>query len=139
VKTSWSWLLNNRDDQLDLKLIHPDRLVARRGYAGMKLFHLGGGTMQEPIHAYVHDAYHPRPNQLGEGKPGSGVLMRWTEKTAATARTIVHAIALDDPGTTARWQLDHAPDATRFTLTETVSGKNYTIAPDSTGVWHLTA
>src|SRR5690606_20662475 len=64
VKTSWSWLLNNRDDQLDLKLVRPDRLVARRGHAGMKLFHLGGGTLQEPLHAYVHDAYHPRTNQL---------------------------------------------------------------------------
>lgn len=160
VKTAWSWLLNNRDDQLDLKLIRPDRLVARRGHAGMKLFHLGGATLQEPLHAYVHDAYHPRTNQLGEGKPGTGALVRWVEDTAATARTVVHAIALDDPGATAGWhlktpaanltilespgataiwRLDHAPDATRFTLTETVSGKNYTIAPDSSGTWHLTA
>lgn len=158
VKTTWSWLLNNRDDQLDLKLIRPDRLVARRGHAGMKLFHLGGGNLQEPLHAHVHDAYHPRPNQLGEGKPGSGSLVRWVEKTATNARTVVHAIALDDPGATAgwhlktsenttalespgattRWQLVHTPDASHFTLTETVSGQHHTIAPDSTGAWQLT-
>jgi hypothetical protein len=158
VKTSWSWLLNNRDDLLDLKLIRPDRLVARRGYAGMKLFHLGDGTLQEPLHAYVHDAYHPRPNQRGEGKPGSGVLVRWTEKIAATVRTVVHAIAVDDPGATAAWhlktpaanltvlespgataswQLETTPDCSRFILTESVSGKSYTIAPDTSGIWHL--
>ncbi|MFA6962707.1 MAG: heparinase II/III family protein [Opitutaceae bacterium] len=159
VKTSWSWLLNNRDDQLDLKLIRPDRLVARRGHAGMKLFHLGGGTLEEPLHAYVHDAYHPRTNQLGEGQPGSGSLVRWTEKTAATARTVVHAIAVDNPGATAGWhlktgenfaalespgadalwKLETAPDASRFVLTESVSGKTYTIAPDCAGVWKLGA
>ena len=159
VTTTWSWLLNNRDEQLDLKLIHPDRLVARRGHAGLKLFHLGGGAVQEPIHSYVHDAYHPRPNQLGEGKPGSGALVRWTEKTAAITRTVVHAIAIDDPGaisgwhlktspnvttlespgSTVRWQLETAPDASRFTLTETVSGKIHTLAPDADRFWHLTA
>lgn len=159
VKTSWSWLLNNRDDQLDLKLLRPDRLVARRGRAGMKLFHLGGGAFQEPLHAYVHDAYHPRPHQLGEGKPGSGALVRWTEKSAATARTVVHAICMDDPGTiggwhlktgegfaalespgaTELWKLDYAADASRFTLTETVSGENYTVIPGAAGAWTLTS
>lgn len=159
VRITWSWLLNNRDDLLDLKLIRPDRLVARRGHAGMKLFHLGGGALQEPLHAYVHDAYHPRPRQLGEGLPGSGALVRWTDAKAATSRVVVHAIALDDPGAvagwhlktaenftalespgaTARWQLTHAPDASRFILVETVSNKNYTIAPDTTGAWRLTA
>lgn len=105
VKTSWSWLLNNRDNQLELKLIRPDRLVARRGQAGMKLFHLGAGELQDPLHAYVHDAYHPRPGQLGEGQAGSGALVRWTEKSAATDRLVVHAIAVDKPGATAGWHL----------------------------------
>lgn len=160
VKTSWSWLLNNRDDQLDLKLIRPDRLVARRGYAGMKLFHLGGSALLEPVHAYVHDAYHPRPGQLGEGKPGSGVLVRWTEKTAVTARTVVHAIAVDDPGATAgwhlrtpssrltvlespgataRWQLETDDDGSRFVLVESVSGKSYTLSAGTDGAWKLSS
>lgn len=160
VKTSWSWLLNNRDDQLDLKLIRPDRLVARRGYAGIKLFHLGGGIAQEPLNAYVHDAYHPRPNQRGEGKPGSGVLVRWNEKTAATDRIVVHAIAVDtpgaiagwhlktpdarlaileSPGSSARWQLETAADGSRFVITESVSEETYTVSTDPAGAWTLTA
>lgn len=159
VKTSWSWLLNNRDDQLDLKLIRPDRLVARRGNAGLKLFHLGGGTLQEPLHAYVHDAYHPLPNQLGEGKPGSGALVRFTEKSASTARTVVHAICMDSPGTTAAWhvrsgegfavlespgateawRLDYAADASRFTISESATRTSRTVAPDSSGRWALTS
>ena len=158
VTTTWNWLLNNRDDQLDLKLIRPDRLVARRGHAGMKLFHLGTAALQEPLHAYVHDAYHPRPNQLGEGKPGSGVLVRWTEKTAATARTVIHAIAIDDPGAIAgwhlktgenataldsgsacSWKLETAPDASRFVITDSVAMKAYTIVTDASGIWQLNA
>ncbi len=105
VKTTWSWLLNNRDDGLHLKLVRPDRLVARRGNAGMKLFHLGGGDMQTPLNGYIHDAYHPLPNQLGEGKPGSGLLLRWEEKAATTKSATVHAICLDTPGSIAGWHL----------------------------------
>lgn len=105
VKTSWSWLLNNRDGQLDLKLVRPDHLVARRGNAGMKLFHLRNGILQEPLHAWVHDAYHPHPGQLGEGAPGSGALVRFVENHAATERIAVHAIAVDEPGAIAGWHL----------------------------------
>ncbi|MDQ8206345.1 heparinase II/III family protein [Coraliomargarita sp. SDUM461003] len=146
VQTSWSWLLNNRDGELDLKLVQPDRLVARRGNAGMKLFHLADSCMNGPLHGYVHDAYHPLPNQLGEGQPGSGQLIRWTEKSAATERTVVHAIALDDPaaitqwhlrgesqapilespGASESWKLEVAPDASQFVVTELASQKQYT-------------
>lgn len=105
VKTSWSWLLNNRDGLLDLKLVQPDRLITRRNHAGMKVFHLGGGCLQTPVHAYVHDAYHPRPGQLGEGKSGSGTLVRWIERGAAADRATVHAIIVDDPGAIGDWHL----------------------------------
>lgn len=105
VKTTWNWLLNNRDGTLDLKLVRPDRLVARRGDAGMKLFHLGGGVMQGPNYGYMHDMYHPLPNQNGEGKPGSSMIIRWQERQAATVRTVVHAIPVDHYGAVAGWHL----------------------------------
>jgi len=160
VKTTWNWLLNNRDDKLDLKLVRPDRLVARRGHAGMKFFHLGGGSIQGPLYAYVHDAYHPLPARLGEGKPGSGLLVRWSDKTASTARVAVHAAAVDDPGAVAgwhlktpaervtvlespggtiRWQLEVAEDGSRFVVGDSVSGKNYTVSVDPAGEWSLRA
>jgi hypothetical protein len=145
VKTSWNWLLNNRDEELALKLIRPDRLVARRGNAGMKLFHLADGSMNGPLYGYMHDAYHPLPNQRGEGKLGSGQLIRWTENSAATELTVIHAIAVDNPSAIASWHLlgdHHNPilespggseswqlstnaDATQFTVTELVSKKQY--------------
>jgi len=156
VHTTWNWLFNNRDGQLDLKIVPPDRLVARRGDAGMKLFHLAGGVLQGPVYAHVHDAYHPLPNQLSEGKPGSGMLMRWSERNAQTSRTVVHAIAVDDYGSVAGWHLRHgdgavgleAPGATAhwslavdesplaLTITEKVSGIIYRVA-EVAGKWAL--
>jgi hypothetical protein len=156
VRAAWNWLLNNRDGGLDLKIVRPDRLVARRGDAGLKLFHLGGGAMQGPIYAYVHDAYHPLPNQSSEGKPGSGMLMRWNERTAQTARTVVHAIALDDYGTIAGWHLrqsekgvglegpggapqwfiETSSDPLTITVTEKIGGAVYRVAEER-GAWLL--
>lgn len=158
LKTTWHWLLNNRDSTLDLKPVLPDRLVARRGLAGLKLFHLGGGVMGGPAYGYMHDAYHSLPNQLGEGKPGSGLIMSWTEAQPALERTVTHAIALDDPATITGWHLYRGEnDVTlegpagreawsltvdanplRFTLRETVSGQQYEIG-QSGDTWQMEA
>ncbi|GHB92472.1 hypothetical protein GCM10007047_04500 [Cerasicoccus arenae] len=105
VKTKWNWLLNNRDEKLSYKPFPPNRLVVRRGTAGMKLFNLSGGVMQGPFHAHVHDAYHPLPNQLGEGASNSGVLMHFSETEFAEKRTSVHAIALDHYGSIGGWHI----------------------------------
>jgi len=113
VTTVWNWLVNNRDGQAQVDT-QPTCLTVRRNEAGMKLFHTGGGTIGHPVYGYVHDAYHVEPNQYGEGKPGSGLLYRWTETAAATARTVVHAIALDDAITLERWALTGEGNA--FTL-----------------------
>lgn len=156
VRTTWNWLLNNRDGGLDLKVVRPDRLVARRGGSGMKLFHLGGGSIQGPVYAYVHDAYHPLPNQESEGKPGSGMLMRWSERSPQTERTVVHAVAVDDYGAVAWWHLrkdEHgigleAPGGSPFwlltlsdnpfalTVSETATGAAYRVAQVD-GAWTL--
>lgn len=158
VRTTWNFLLNNRDGQLGLKQPADDRLVARRGDAGMKLFHLGGGRTRPPRYAYVHDAYHPLPDQLGEGRPGSGLLVQWTEPQDATSRTVIHAIAMDDSATIAGWHLKESsaglavlesPDAGQvwrlevqhdplvMSLSESVSGALYRIEPSRDGSWQL--
>lgn len=112
VQTAWHWLLNNRDGELDYKLMHPDRLVARRPGAGMKLFHLGAGLPGTPESAYVHDAYDPRPAAHGEGRSGSGILFTWREPPSAaqTRRSVVHAIAVDGYGQVAGWHLREHPE-----------------------------
>jgi len=115
-KVNWHFLLNNRDGRLDLKWAGDDRLVARRGRVGMKLFHLGGGSRVTDQHAFVHDAYHPEPGQLGEGASGSGRLIRWRERQSATARVAIHAIAIDSYGRVAGWHLGKESTASNASL-----------------------
>lgn len=113
VTTVWNWLINNRDGQAQVNT-QPKCLTVRRNEAGMKLFHTGQGKIGHPVYGYVHDAYHIEPNQYGEGKPGSGLLYRWTESTPVASRTVVHAIALDEAISLDRWKL--AVDGNAFTL-----------------------
>lgn len=154
IRTTWNWLLNNRDGQLEAKVFLPDRIVARRGDAGMKLFHLGGAKFQGPDYAHIHDAYHPSPNQMSEGKLGSGLLYHWTETQPAKERSVIHAIAMDHYGTAASWHLKES-DATSVRLEapyagsvwdfktfadgrevlveESVSGRKYSLSLDREG------
>lgn len=113
VTTVWNWLVNNRDGQTQVDSVGPC-LTVRCNEAGMKLFHTGNGRIGHPVYGYVHDAYHVEPNQYGEGKPGSGLLYRWTETAPAITRTVVHAIALDEAILLDRWQLRQEENA--FTL-----------------------
>ena len=153
----WNWLLNNRDDGLDWKAVGEDRIIARRGDAGMKLIHLGRAHRGGPSFAYVHDCYHPLPGQPGEGKSGSGVLLNWRERQPATKRTVVHAIALDDTGRIAGWHLksdEHgaalwggngrigwtlgtpAADGA-FIITESATKQTWSIGPAGDGTWSM--
>lgn len=125
VKTTWHWLLNNRDGLLDLNLLRPDKIVARRGEAGIKLVHCADGHMSGPVYAHVHDVYHPLPAQLGEGLPGSGMLMRWTETAPATARTVVHAICLDHAAIAAEWVVKSSAEG--VTLTSPSGRESWTL------------
>ncbi|MEN6559136.1 MAG: heparinase II/III family protein, partial [Thermoguttaceae bacterium] len=103
VTTMWNWLFNHRDAASDLATSDPHTIVLRRGLAGLKAFHLADGRLNGPTYAYVHDAYHPEPNQRGEGHPGSGMLYRWIEPEARAFRTAAHAFAMDDYGAIDDW------------------------------------
>ncbi len=157
VKTTWNWLLNNRDGQLQMKTFRPDRIVARRGEAGMKLFHMAGGKMHGPTYAHIHDAYHPLPAKLGHGSPGTGTLMHWTEKNALAERIAVHAICMDHYGTIAGWHLkseegyavvlDGPRGSQKWKLRiqgeeliaeEAIHGRTYSVKPDKNAAWKLT-
>lgn len=98
-----NWILNDRDGALQLKMLPPDRIVARRGNTGMKIF-APGCTMQIPVNGFLHDAYHTLPGHKGEGANGSAKVIRFTG-AEAQAQWIVHAIACDTYGQTARWHL----------------------------------
>ena len=160
VTTTWHWLLNNRDDQLDLKWIGDDRLVARRGNAGMKLFNLSGSRRESIRYAYLHDAYHCLPNHPGEGRPGSGVLVRWSEKQARAQRQALHAMIMDGYGSVADWHLQQEdvhttvvtgwkgspcwrlkldPDSPTIQIKESQSQLRLTVQADAAGPWHWSA
>ena len=122
VTTLWNWMVNNRDGKTHWLKVQNTLTIKRLG-AGMKLFHGGNGTWSYPVYGYLHDAYHPEPNQLGEGHSGGGLLFRFTEKERQQARTVVHAIALDEPDQLDRWRFKGNAD-------------NYTLQSD-TRKWTL--
>lgn len=157
VKTTWNWLLNNRDGLLDYKMERPNKLLARRGDAGVKITSFGNGNYSVPIYAMVHDAYHPLPGQRGEGKPGSGILMRWTENTTSLTRTVVHTVSIDSHAGISGWEckrenntyslenLDrkqkwslHTNDDGSFRIEDAASGQSY-LVNSSGGIWSLTS
>ena len=110
VRVNWNWLLNNRDGQLEYKIAGADKMVVRRGNAGMKLFHLGDTSLSRPVYGYIHDAYHPLPQQLGEGSQESGIHFVWSSDKAAIYFQRIHAVALDTYGLVAGWHLINEPD-----------------------------
>jgi len=105
VNTVWNWLVNNRDGNTSFESDNNNILTVRRKNSAMKLFQSGQPALGFPVYAYMHDAYHVEPDQLGEGRPGSGLLFRHTEKEARTERVVITAIALDNASLIDSWQL----------------------------------
>jgi hypothetical protein len=156
VRTTWNWLFNNRDGLLDITVQRPYTLIARRGGSGVKLIHCGGAVVSGPVHALVHDAYHPLPAQQGEGRPGSGHLMRFTETVPATCRTVVHAMGLDAAASVGDWTADVRADGVTLEnasrahcwklnaatddaieITDENSGSTQTISQNADGQWQI--
>lgn len=105
VTTLWNWVVNNRDGKTVWQK-ERNCLEVHKNKAGMKLFHGGNGSFSYPVHGFLHDAYHPEPNQLGEGSSGDSFVFRFTEKEKLATRTVVHAIALDEPNSLINWNLE---------------------------------
>ncbi len=127
VTTVWNWLVNNRDGQTEAESRNGVLTVRRHG-AGLKLWAGGAVTGGFPVYGYVHDAYHVEPAQRGEGRPGSGLVFRFTEKTALQTRTVVHALALDTAEALDAWSMETSTGA--FTLTN--GQRKWTLAlPDA--------
>lgn len=105
VTTLWNWVVNNRDRKT-VWLKEKNCLTVKKSNAGMKLFHGGNGSFSFPVYGFLHDAYHPEPNQLGEGSSSDSFVFRFTEKEKLATRTVVHAIALDEPNALINWNLE---------------------------------
>ncbi|HEY3329082.1 MAG TPA: heparinase II/III family protein [Capsulimonadaceae bacterium] len=123
ITTTWNWLFNNRDGQLDIDYQSQPRLIARRGDAGLLMSTSCAAVRSGPIYGYVHDCYHPLPGQLGEGAPGSGILMRWTELEPARSRMVVHSLCFDSRAAISAWKV------------VSDSGKHSILGPGSKECW----
>ncbi|WP_046243308.1 hypothetical protein [Hymenobacter terrenus] len=115
VTTVWNWLINNRDDATQIYAT-PGEVQATRHGVGLRLWHTGTPTGKlaapaGPVYAYMHDAYHPEPAQLGEGLPGSGLLFRFTDTAPARATHRLHIIVADEAAELANWQLESSPES----------------------------
>jgi hypothetical protein len=95
VRTVWNWLVNNRDEKTFYES-HKNQLTVYRHQVGMKLFNTNYLNVSGVTYAYAHDAYHPEPNQLGEGKTGSGLLFRFTDSEKRTQLLGIQVIAVDE-------------------------------------------
>ena len=92
----------------------------KRGNATIALERIGGSAnLSGPAYALVHDAYHTLPGQFCEGRPGSGMSFRFTDKQSSTESTTIYKIALGNGP--CQWNL-----ASDGTLTSP-QGKKYSI------------
>lgn len=158
VSATWNFMLNNRDGLLDLKINQSDNLLARRGDAGVMIKHYGNGQMRGPMYSLVHDAYHPLPAQRGEGRPGSGMMMQWSENTPSASRTVVYTLAIDShagvlgwesKGDESIWELESQDQTQKWSLQiisndsfqvmNKISGLSYSINRNKEGIWKLSS
>ncbi|MBD2754370.1 heparinase II/III family protein [Spirosoma validum] len=110
VRTVWNWLINNRDGK-SISQIQGNTLTIRRHQAGLKLWHFGEAALAGPVYAYLHDAYHPEPDQPGEGRPGSGLLFRHTDAKNSMTISRLHLIVADDVVHIDDWKATHKEQA----------------------------
>ncbi|MBC8154474.1 MAG: heparinase II/III family protein [Bacteroidetes bacterium] len=114
VRTVWNWLLNNQDGQSIVTTTDNVLTLLRHG-VGMRLWQVNDeaiprAPLSGPVYAYLHDAYHPEPAQLGEGKSGSGLLFRFTDGSNAHTINRMHVIVADDAALMSNWQLRQDPE-----------------------------
>jgi hypothetical protein len=127
VAVKASFLLNNREGKLQTQVITPRQLLFRRGDIAIKFalvaavsrnsfwyrdypLYLDGknndtGATFSQRCGYVHDCYHPQPNQRGQGAEGSGIIDTWTTPFACE-HLLIYAIAMDHIEHILDWQID---------------------------------
>ncbi|WP_445637870.1 Heparinase II/III-like C-terminal domain-containing protein [Nostoc sp. DSM 114161] len=116
VAVETSFLLNNREGKLQTQAISPRHLIFRRNNVAIKFVLVTaisrnyfwnqddslfldennpdtGATFSQRC-GYVHEFYHPLPNQKGQGAEGSGIISTWTTPIASE-HLLIYAIAMD--------------------------------------------
>lgn len=121
-----SFLLNNREGELQTQVVTPRHLIFSRGDVAIKFvlvsaisrnyfwhprspLYLDGknpdtGATFSQRHSYVHEFYHPQPNQKGQGAEESGKIYAWTTPIARE-HLLIYAIAMDNIKHIGDWQV----------------------------------
>lgn len=130
VVLSSQFNLNNRDNKLNVHVYNEHRLVCRRGLEAIKLFEAYSEVNQQACPSqlhfgwnYVHDFYHPLPNQAGQGKEGSSLTYFWKSPMAGTEHVRVHTIAADCEDRIKGWHVFQMEDG--FIRIESPSHQEY--------------
>lgn len=103
VKMVSHFVVNNRDNKLNVHKADDHRLVLRRGDAGVKFFTFGELELSTRW-GFIHDYYHPLPNQAGQGKEGSSVIYDYTSGFSKT-HINVHAFVMDETEAIKGWHI----------------------------------
>jgi hypothetical protein len=101
------FVLNNEDGLLKQHIVSPSRMVFRRAGAGLKLI-LASANVQPDLGfswGYVHQGYHPRPNQPSQGKEGSAIIITQKNRVFEKKHQLVYAIVLSDEKDVGHWHV----------------------------------
>ncbi len=104
MKVVSHFVVNNRDNKLDVHIADDKRLVFRRDPAAIKFFTFGDVTFSKR-YGFIHDHYHPLPNQEGQGREGSAMIYDYTSAEFSTSHLIVHAVAMAEIGEIRKWHI----------------------------------
>ena len=103
LKMCSHFVVNNRGNGLRVHKADDHRLVLRRGDAGVKFFTFGACSLSARW-GFMHDYYHPLPNQAGQGKEGSAVIYDYTSEYAEK-HLRVHVMVLDGTDAVRGWHI----------------------------------
>lgn len=111
VSVRSNFLFNNRDNKLKYNIATDTKLVFRRNKAAMKFFQVDSRSRGEVNKSklsyswgYVHDCYHPLPNQPGQGAEGSAVIFTYANDYSCD-HLIIYAIAMDSEEKITGWHI----------------------------------
>lgn len=109
VTTVWNWVVNNRDGKTFTRK-SGNQLTVCRGKSGLRMIHKGNATLGHPVYSFMHDAYHIRPGQMGEGRSGSALVYRYTDKDSALNARALHVFLMDHPDRLDTWRISESEE-----------------------------
>ncbi|WP_165368205.1 heparinase II/III domain-containing protein [Phytoactinopolyspora endophytica] len=112
IRINSHFVLNNRDNVLRTNIAADTKLVFRRRTAAAKLFQLAaisdgitGRSRLDRAWGYMHDVYHPEPNQPGQSREGASHIYTFAGTEPAKTHTMIYGIVLDAETGIRQWHM----------------------------------